>query len=93
MRGALPKAGVMAEAQGSRVSAAIAAETHDPPDPPPYDGQVLCFLEVGRGEVALLQGEFFAEDGPHVRIVEAAPEHGRAMRRFEHERLDDWLGG
>lgn len=91
-KAALPKAGVLAEAQGKVVAAAIAAYATGGPAPSPYDGRGACFLETGADEPALVEGEIFAEGGPRVRIAEASPAHAAAKRRFETERLAAWFG-
>ena len=88
----LPKAGVIAERQGLRVAAAIAAELSGGEPPPPFDGHGMCFLEMGSGEAALIEGDFFAEGEPDVRVVEGSAEHAREKRAFETERLAAWFG-
>jgi sulfide:quinone oxidoreductase len=89
---ALPKAGVFAEAEGRLVAAAIAAQVTGGDPPPPYDGVGACFLETSPEEAALVEGDFFAEPAPRVRILQPSPEHARAKRRFEAERLERWFG-
>lgn len=91
--GALPKAGVFAEAAGKVVAAGIAAEAAGGPAPEPFQGRGLCFLETGANEAAVVEGEFFAEPGPRVRLRGASAEHARAKRAFETERLQAWFGG
>jgi sulfide:quinone oxidoreductase len=88
----LPKAGVIAERQGVRVAAAIAAELSGGEPPPPFDGHGMCFLEMGRGEAALIEGDFFAAGEPDVRVVEGSAAHAREKREFEAERLTAWFG-
>jgi len=88
----LPKAGAIAEREGKRVAAAIAATLREQAPPPGFDGRGLCFLEFGAGQAALVEGNFFAEPEPEVRLREPAPEHARAKRSFEAERLDGWFG-
>lgn len=90
---ALPKAGVFAEAAGKVVAARIVAEVTGGPAPEPFDGRGVCFMETGGSEAALVEGEFFAEPGPQVRLRGASPEHARAKRAFEAERLEAWFGG
>jgi sulfide:quinone oxidoreductase len=89
---ALPKAGLIAEAEGLRVARAIAARLTGGAEPPPFDGRGECFLELGGGEAALIEGDFYREGGPAVRVVDRSPAHLEAKRRFEAERLERWLG-
>lgn len=88
----LPKAGLFAEAHGRRVAAAIAAEIQGEPQPPAFDGRGACFLEMGAGQAALVQGEFYARPQPAVKIAPPSPETMEEKRRFEAERLRRWFG-
>jgi len=88
----LPKAGLFAEAHGRRVAAAIAAEIQGKSQPPAFDGRGACFLEMGAGQAALVQGEFYARPQPAVKIAPPSPETMEEKRRFEAERLRRWFG-
>lgn len=88
----LPKAGIIAEREGARVAAAIAAEIRGEGAPAPFDGRGHCFLEMGRSTATLIEGEFFAEPEPVVRLSEPSPDNAEEKRRFESERLARWFG-
>jgi sulfide:quinone oxidoreductase len=88
----LPKAGVIADAEGRRVAAAIAARVRGSDSPPPFDGRGYCFVEVGASSAALVEGDFFAEPAPRVAVTDASTAHAEAKRRFEAERLHRWFG-
>lgn len=88
----LPKAGVMAAAQGEVVAARIAAEIAGGPAPE-FDGRGFCFLETGLREAALIEGDFYAEPEPAVRLGEPAGAHHEAKVAFEREYLMRWFGG
>lgn len=89
---ALPKAGVLAELEGERVAAAIAAEIRGDEAPPPFDGHGFCFLELGTGAAAYVEGDFFAEPEPRVSVTAPSAASAEAKRRFEAERLQRWFG-
>jgi sulfide:quinone oxidoreductase len=89
---ALPKAGVMAELEGRRVAAAIAAAVTGAPSPPPFDGRGYCFLEMGTSSAAFIEGEFFATPEPRVFVRAESREHAEEKHRFEAERLQRWFG-
>lgn len=89
----LPKAGVMAELQGERVAAAIAADVRGAEPTPAFDGRGFCFLETGLDSAALIQGDFFAEPEPRVELQEISQRHAEEKHRFESERLERWFGG
>jgi len=88
----LPKAGAIAELEGERVAAAIAADVSGAAPPSPFDGTGVCFIEMGTSEAALVLGEFFAEPEPRVTLEAPSPLHAEEKRRFEAERLERWFG-
>lgn len=88
----LPKAGIMAELEGTRVARAIAASLVGEAEPAPFDGRGFCFMETGASTAALVHGDFFAEPEPRVELARPAREHAEAKRRFEAERLAAWFG-
>ena len=87
----LPKAGLIAELEGLRVAAAIATEVRGGSPPPPFDGSGICFIEMGKGQAALIDGSFYAEPEPQVVLTEPSPLHAEEKRRFEAERLERWF--
>ena len=88
----LPKAGLMAEREGARVAAAIAAEVRGEPEPAPFDGRGECFIEMGRDLAAAFEGSFYAEPEPEIAMLPPGPEHAAEKRAFETERLTRWFG-
>ena len=61
--------------------------------PKSFDGRGNCFLETGRADAALVDGDFFAEPEPLVTLSGPEPIHAEAKRTFESERLERWFGG
>jgi sulfide:quinone oxidoreductase len=88
----LPKAGVIAELQGTRVAAAIAAEVEGREPPAPFDGRGQCFIEMGQSIATMVDGDFFAQPEPVVRLREPSAQIAADKRRFEAERLARWFG-
>jgi sulfide:quinone oxidoreductase len=89
--GAMPKAGVFAQAEGEVVAARIAASLAGRQPDAVFAGEGMCFLETGRGKAAAVQGSFLA-DPPQVELTEST-EHGFAAKQaFESERLAAWFG-
>lgn len=88
----LPKAGLFAERQGERVALDIVADVRGGPPPAPFDGQGYCFIETGKSEATLVQGEFYAEPEPKVVLAGVSTDNAAAKRRFEAERLEEWFG-
>jgi sulfide:quinone oxidoreductase len=88
----LPKAGVMAELQGTRVARAIAAEVRGEDAPAPFDGSGFCPVELGSGSAALVEGDWYAEPEPVVSISGPSAAHAAEKVAFETERLERWFG-
>ena len=75
-----------------RVAAAIAAEVHGGEPPAPFDGHGQCFIEMGRSSATVIDGAFFAQAEPLVRLREPSAENAELKRDFEAERLARWFG-
>jgi sulfide:quinone oxidoreductase len=88
----LPKAGVMAEAQGLRVAHAIAAQLAGDEQPPPYDGRGFCPLELGSQSAARVVGDWYATPDPIVTIDGPSLELAAEKKEFERESLERWFG-
>lgn len=88
----LPKAGVLAEAQGQVVAARIAAALAGQDPDTIHEGKGHCYLEVGGGQAMLVSGHFLAEPAPAVEILGPSAEHLQAKHDWEHSRLEAWFG-
>jgi sulfide:quinone oxidoreductase len=88
----LPKAGVMAELQGTRLARAIAAELRGEESPAPFDGSGFCPIELGPGSAALVEGHWYAEPEPVVTITGPSAAHAAEKAAFETEHLERWFG-
>jgi sulfide:quinone oxidoreductase len=88
----LPKAGVMAELEGQRVAAAIAADISGGNGASPFQGQGYCFMEMGKRLAALIEGDFYATPEPQVSLREPSSNHAADKHRFESDRLRRWFG-
>ena len=87
-----PKAGVMAELQGTRVARAIAAELRGEEPPAPFDGSGFCPIELGPRSAALVEGNWYAEPEPAVTITGPSAAHASKKAAFETEHLERWFG-
>ena len=88
----LPKAGVMAELEGLRVAAAIAADVRGEVEPERFAGTAACYVEMGTHLAARIDTEFFAEPAPRLAIAEPSEALATEKRRFESDRLERWFG-
>jgi sulfide:quinone oxidoreductase len=88
----LPKAGLMAERQGLRVARSIAARLLGEADPSLFNGTGFCPVELGAGEAAFVEGDWYAEPEPVIRIKGPSTGLAEEKRAFERERLERWFG-
>jgi sulfide:quinone oxidoreductase len=89
---AVPKAGVMADAQGTVAAARIASRLRGEEPTAEFDGNGHCFIETGSGRAAKASGSFLAEP-PLVRISDPDTETMEEKREFERSRLEKWFRG
>lgn len=87
----IPKAGVFAEAEGRVAARHIAAALKGQESSVSFDGRGGCFLEVGRGEAMMVEGEFLASPAPQVRLAGPSKQFLEQKRAFESERLTNWF--
>jgi len=90
-KGALPKAGVFAAAEGQVAARNVAADL-GMGDESRFDGHGYCFLELPGRRVAFVEGNFYAQPEPDVHLTDADEAQFRRKQQFEQERLDAWLG-
>ena len=88
----LPKAGVLAAAQGEVVAERIAARLGGDEPTATFDGAGYCFLEIGGGQAMLVRGNFLAEPAPDVELTAPSEDFLAEKQRFERDRLDAWFG-
>jgi len=89
----LPKAGVMAERQGLRVARSIAARLLGEDDPSLFNGTGFCPVELGANEAAFVEGDWYAEPEPVIRIKGPSAGLAAEKRAFERDHLERWFGG
>jgi sulfide:quinone oxidoreductase len=87
----LPKAGVIAELEGSLVAGAIAAVCKS--GRPSFDGVASCYVEMGSEVAARVDADWYATPAPVVSIAEPSSAYSEEKREFERERLERWFGG
>jgi sulfide:quinone oxidoreductase len=86
----LPKAGVFAAGEGRVAAVNILADLYGDAGES-FDGHGFCFLELPGNNVALVEGDFYA-DPPDVELTDADEARFQQKVAYEQERLDAWLG-
>lgn len=87
----LPKAGVFAESQAKVAAAHIAAEITGKQSDAAFDGRGYCYIEVGGGQAAKVQGHFTAPGGPQVEVTVPSEQALKEKIEFERSRLTSWF--
>jgi sulfide:quinone oxidoreductase len=87
---ALPKAGVFAHAHADVVARRIADELAGHTPTATFDGTGACFLETGDGRAAYATGNFYAPDGPTLRLRPPARRWHLAKTAVERYWLTRW---
>ena len=88
----LPKAGVLAEAEGRVVAERIAASLNGIRPEAEFDGYGACYLEIGGGEAMMVRGRFLADPAPQVELVGPSADLLEEKSRYERDRLETWFG-
>ena len=86
----LPKAGVFAEAEADVVATNIAAELTGRTPDATFDGSGACFVELGDGKAAFATGNFYAPDGPQIRLRRPGRHWHLAKVAFEKYWMRRW---
>lgn len=87
----LPKAGVFAEGEADVVARRIADDWRGKPQHATFDGVGACFVELGDGTSAYAKGDFYAADGPAVRMRRPGRRWHLAKVAFEQYWLRRWI--
>ena len=87
-----PKAGVFAEGQAAVVGDTISAHIRGTPEPAPYDGHAVCFVEFGHDQVGLVDVTFVSGQPP-AGVLEG-PSQALALEKlgFGASRIQRWFG-
>ena len=72
-------------------SAHIAAEITGKRSDAAFDGRGYCYIEVGGGRAAKVQGHFTAPGGPRVEVTTPSEDALKEKIEFERSRLASWF--
>jgi sulfide:quinone oxidoreductase len=87
----LPRAGILAEEQGKVVAANLIHEIEGKTMREEFQGNGVCFMEVGDGKAAPVRAGFYAEPNPTWESIPPSAEGLRAKQRFLEERMNAWF--
>ncbi len=88
----LPRAGILAEEQGKVVAQNIVQEIQGESKSATFEGQGVCYMEVGDGKAAPVRANFFAQPSPKWEFDPPNEEGYRQKQHFLEERMKAWFG-
>lgn len=88
----LPRAGILAEEQGKVVAENIVHEIEGTDESAKFNGQGVCYMEVGERKAAPVRANFFAQPSPKWEIEPPNEEGYRQKQQFLEERMKAWFG-
>lgn len=88
----LPRAGILAEEQGKVVAANLIQEIEGAKAREEFQGNGVCFMEVGDGKAAPVRASFYAEPNPTWESTPPSTEGFREKQRFLDARMNAWFG-
>ncbi len=88
----LPRAGVLAEAEGTVVAERIAAGFNGIRPEATFGGEGACYLEIGGGEAMMIRGRFLAQPAPEVELIGPSAQLLEDKSAYERDRLETWFG-
>lgn len=88
----LPHAGVLAEAEGKVVAENIIKEIQGQEKTEVFNGEGVCYMEVGDEKAAPIRSNFYAQPAPKWEFVPPSNEGFQQKHRFLDERMQAWFG-
>lgn len=88
----LPRAGVLAEAEGRVVAERIVAGFNGISPEATFAGEGACYLEIGGGEAMMVRGRFLAQPAPEVELIGPTAQLLEDKTAYERDRLETWFG-
>jgi len=87
----LPRAGVLAEEQGKVVAQNIINEIQGAEKSAAFDGQGVCFMEVGGGRAAPVRANFYAQPNPKWEFEPPSEDGYKQKQDFLKDRMKAWF--
>lgn len=87
----LPRAGILAEEQGKVVAANLIHEIKGDKGREEFQGDGVCFMEVGDGKAAPVRARFYAEPNPTWESNPPSAEGFREKQHFLESRINAWF--
>jgi sulfide:quinone oxidoreductase len=87
----VPRAGVIAEGEAATLADVLIAQITGGQPPPAYEGGAVCYIEMGKGEVARVDVRFLSGDAPTAAFTPPSQHVAAQKREFAATRLARWF--
>jgi sulfide:quinone oxidoreductase len=88
----VPRAGVIAEGEASTVADVLIAEVKGAPPPPPFAGEIICYVEMGDQTIGKVNVNFLSGPAPTALFTPPSLEGTEEKRQFATSRRRRWFG-
>jgi sulfide:quinone oxidoreductase len=88
----VPRAGVVAEGEAAIVAGVLTARILSGPPPPPYAGEVICYMEMGDDTIGKVDVNFLSGPAPVAVFTPPSLATAEDKRRFAATRRARWFG-
>ncbi|HAM00684.1 MAG TPA: flavoprotein reductase [Acidimicrobiaceae bacterium] len=88
----VPRAGVIAEGEASTVADVLVAQRRGAPAPPPFAGEITCYVEMGDGTIGKVNVNFLSGPAPTAIFTPPSLEGAAQKREFGALRRRRWFG-
>jgi sulfide:quinone oxidoreductase len=87
----VPRAGTVAEGEATTVADVLVSRLRGGDLPAPYQGEVICYLEMGDDTVGRVDVNFLGGDAPTAHFSAPSLEHAEQKRQFGASRRARWF--
>jgi sulfide:quinone oxidoreductase len=88
----VPRAGVIAEGEAGTVADILVHRLKGGAEPAPFAGEILCYMEMGEGNIGRVNVNFRSGPRPVSRFTPPSPEGTAAKKEFGATRRRRWFG-
>ena len=88
----VPRAGVIAEGEASTVADVLIAQVKGGPPPPPFAGEIICYVEMGDRTIGKVNVNFLSGPAPTAFFTPPSLEGTEEKRQFAATRRRRWFG-
>jgi sulfide:quinone oxidoreductase len=88
----VPRAGAIAEGEARTVADVLIAQLKGGPKPPPFAGEVICYVEMGGGTIGKVNVNFLSGPAPTALFTPPSLAGAADKQKFGADRRRRWFG-